>query len=306
MERITSYATRFARLPLQVFATVLVLAFGLEAGVMVLLDRVPTSAILPIPVALLDAALLTAAMSPALWFFVVRPLRELLDLRGRLLRRMYEVQEREQARLGRELHDELGQHLTAVLVGLRTVAQASDLAQVRERCGLVTQAATGGLEELRRLARGLRPTVLESFGLATALERLCEEFTAANAFAVQLENNCSLGQRFDGTMEICLFRVVQEALTNVARHAQATQVSVKLELHNTNLKLRIADNGVGFDLAEQMRLPDKFGLDGMRERVALTGGRFELFSRPGAGTTIQIEIPVREGPQHESDAHFDH
>lgn len=245
-------------------------------------------------VAVLDAVLLTCAMSPALWFAVVRPLRRLFELRGRLLAGVFASQEQERARLARDLHDELGQHLTAILVSLRTVEQAHDLQQARERCRVVSEMGTACINEVRRLARGLRPTVLEDLGLAPALERLCEEFAVAHRLQLELSTDSTKGKRFNPAIEVCVYRVVQEALTNVARYAAAKIVTVKLIRTEQGLELAIHDDGRGFDVGARTRQSGSLGLVSMRERITLLGGRFVLFSRPGEGTTVQASIPCGE------------
>jgi signal transduction histidine kinase len=132
--------------------------------------------------------------------------------------------------------------------------------------------------------------VLEDLGLATAIERLCEEFQTVHGVPVGLAMGFDPSRRFSPHVELCAFRVVQESLTNAAKHAAAARVDVRLEVEDRTLKLSVTDDGRGFSVDEAVG--DSFGLNGMRERVGLLDGRFEISSRSGGGTTIRAELPV--------------
>lgn len=275
--------------PLRVFLLVLLLVFAVEAIIMLVLpslERGPRNARLE---AGADAVALTALLAPALWLVVVRPIQRLYASRGELLGQLFSAQEDERARLARDLHDELGQHLTAIQVGLRTIDQARDLEQARERARTLAESGAAGLDKLRRIARGLRPAALEDLGLGPAVERLCEEHRAAHATPVALSIDLGTGDRPTPEAEMCLFRVLQESLTNAARHAHATSIRVDLRRRPGGISLEIEDNGSGFDAAECVGR--SFGLLGMRERVELLGGRFSLRSARGQGTTISVFLP---------------
>lgn len=242
--------------------------------------------------ALLDSVTLTLVLAPALWLLLVRPLQRLSALRGQLLRQLSDSQEQERSRLARDLHDELGQHLTAITVGVRTIEQAESLSQARERARAVAAAGTAGLNDVRRIARALRPTVLEDLGLATAVERLCEDFMSVHGVPVDLTMTLDPSRRFSAQVELCAFRVVQEALNNASKHAAAGRLVVRLEASGRALRLEVADDGRGFDANGPTGT--WFGLIGMRERVELQGGTFEVRSVPGSGTTIRAVIPATE------------
>ncbi len=276
--------------PPRVFLFVLLLVFGVECAIMLALWTAPAWTRGRWVSALIDSVTLTVVLAPAIWLALIRPLQRLSASRGQLLRQLFEAQEQERSRLARDLHDELGQHLTAIMIGLRTIEQADSLPQARERARDVAAAGAAGLGEVRRIARALRPTVLEDLGPAIAIERLCEEFESVYGVPVELTMAVESSRRFSPQAELCMFRVVQEALTNVAKHAAAKRVVVRVEGGERAIRLNVTDDGQGFDIDGP---PGTwFGLSGMRERVEMLGGTFEARSAPGAGTTIHAEIPV--------------
>lgn len=269
----------------------LVLVFGVEMGIMLTLPMWNPWSLGDVTLALVDAMVLTAVLSPALWFVVVRPLRELFDQRGRLLARVFEVQEQERARISRDLHDELGQLLTALLVGLRTIQQATDLDQAKERaCGL-SDVATESMDAVRRLAHGLRANVLEHLGLRPAVERLCEDTVASSGVDILVDVAFPAAYRFASAIEISVYRLLQEALTNIVKHAQSTEAHVTLAMRDDTLELAVRDNGRGLPPRESSNAQTGLGLQGMRERVSLLGGVFRMDSAPGRGTAILIRLP---------------
>lgn len=281
---------RPSREPLRVFVIVLVLVSIVEYLIMIALGALPAHSRSPEREALIDSLTLTAVLAPALWLLVARPLQRLSAARGELLGRLFEAQELERARLARDLHDELGQHLTAILIGLKTVDHATDLAQAQARARSTGQAAAASLDQVRRLARGLRPAVLEDLGLRPALERLCEDFRAAHAVPLELTVTAAPPDRLPAQVELCLYRVLQESLTNVARHASAGAVRVTLDHGPGHVSLTIVDDGRGFeprDLAST-----SLGLHGLRERVELLHGACDVRSSAGRGTIITVSIPL--------------
>jgi signal transduction histidine kinase len=202
------------------------------------------------------------------------------------LRRLIEGQELERRRLARELHDETGQALTSVLLGLKAVESADDvpaaLANLRE-------LVVGTLQDVRRLAVELRPKALDDFGLLPAVERLVETFRASTGMAVHFESR--LGEnRLSSEVETTLYRVVQEGLTNVAKHAGARTVSVLLVRRDTSASAVVEDDGQGFERTDEDR--GGIGLAGMRERLALLDGRLTIESDPATGTTVAAEVPL--------------
>jgi len=202
------------------------------------------------------------------------------------LRRVVAGQEVERRRLARELHDETGQALTSILLGLRALeGGAHDDANVDNLRELVVAT----LQDVRRLAVQLRPTALDDFGLVPALERLVQTFSEASGIAVELE--AGLGdERVPTDVETTVYRIVQEALTNIVKHADAKRVSIVLVRRDGWVTAVIEDDGRGFDPAAVTA--DNLGLDGMRERVELHEGRLTVETAPGSGTTLRVEVPL--------------
>jgi two-component system, NarL family, sensor histidine kinase DevS len=204
------------------------------------------------------------------------------------LRRILEAQELERRRLALELHDETGQALTSVLLGLRAVEETVN-EDVNTALGDVRELVVGALQDVRRLAVELRPKVLDDFGLVPALERLTSGFTDQTGIAVELEPHL-LATRLPSEIETALYRIVQEALTNIVKHAQATKVSVVLTRADGSVKIVVEDDGRGFSRDESSG--EGLGLVGMHERIALLNGRLDVESSPGAGTTLVAEVPL--------------
>ncbi len=205
------------------------------------------------------------------------------------VRRVVEAQELERARLARELHDETGQALTSILLGLKSLEDQVDSAAGREAASEVRELVVSTLQDVRRLAVELRPTALDDFGLVPALERLAEMFSSGSGIEVDLD--ARLGEeRLPADVETMLYRLVQEALTNVVKHASAQHVTVRLARDGAGVTATVADDGSGFDPAAAN---GRLGLTGMRERVGLVGGRLTVDSSVGRGATLIAEVPLR-------------
>ncbi len=275
---------------LRVLVVVLVLVFAVEGVIMLVLPPISPWETGSLQNSLADATLLVLVTSPALWLVIVRPLRNLSASRGALLRHYYDAAEHERARLGRDLHDEVGQQFTALLVGLRGIEQAPTVEDARRWAREMHAAAAGGLEEVRRLARGLRPAVLEELGLAEAAGRLCEDTRQAHGMDVVLECGLPAGSRLDPRLEITVYRILQESLTNVVRHSQASRIDVRLGLIGGQLSLEVLDNGRGFDVRSGMRDRDSLGIQAMRERAAMLGGTLSIESTIGRGTSLRLML----------------
>jgi signal transduction histidine kinase len=203
------------------------------------------------------------------------------------VRRVVDAQEQERARLARELHDETGQALASILLGLRSLEQGAELAGTLARVAAVRELVVSTLHSVRRLAVELRPAALDDFGLDAAIERLVETYREGGETKVDLESQLD-SARLPPAIETTLYRIVQEALTNVVKHAGATAISVLLTRTERTVVLVVEDDGKGFDPAAAT---NGLGLVGMRERVALVGGKLRIESG-GSGTTIAVEIPL--------------
>ena len=207
------------------------------------------------------------------------------------LRRVVAAQELERTRLARELHDETGQALTSILLSLRRVEEAAgDEQELRAAVAEVRELVRSTLQDVRQLAVELRPKVLDDFGLVAALERLTETFGEQTGMSVQFQQLLPTSDRLPPEVETALYRIVQESLTNIVKHARATSVSVVLTRKDDSVSVVVEDDGVGFE--PRLARDGGIGLVGMQERVALLGGRLAIESRPGAGTTFVAEVPL--------------
>ena len=205
------------------------------------------------------------------------------------LRRVHAAQEVERRRLARELHDETGQALTSILLGLRALEDSIDGSErAHAAVASLRELAVGTLQDVRRLAVELRPKALDDFGLAPALERLTETFREQTGLEVDFVDGLG-SEQLSEESATALYRIVQEALTNVIKHSQARHVVILVTRKNGRAAVVIEDDGRGFDPSVR---PDGFGIEGMRERVDLIGGSLHVESREGAGTTIAVEVPL--------------
>jgi signal transduction histidine kinase len=206
------------------------------------------------------------------------------------VRRVVEAQELERTRLARELHDETGQALTSILLGLKSLEDGADGDDDRAAVAELRQLVVSTLQDVRRLAVELRPAALDDFGLVPALERLRDIVEERGAITVDVQSELS-DDRLPSDAETALYRIAQEAFTNVLKHAGASRVTVKLGLRDNTVTLVVHDDGKGFDPANVR--DGSLGITGMRERVALLGGRLTIDSSEGAGTMLKAEVPIR-------------
>lgn len=237
---------------------------------------------------------------------LLEAVREQREQLRALNNRLTAVQEEKQKQLARELHDELGQALTAISINLAAIEE-----DLPAKCGFIVgerlQEAVlltdQTLERVRKLSLDLRPLMLDELGLIPALRSYVKQYVKRVKIKVKFEA-VGLEQRLLSEIETALFRIAQEALTNVARHAQASQVHLHLQRQKAAIVMIIEDNGQGFDVAKvvgynRVAPGSGTGLLGMRERVNLLSGRFNIQSTPGQGTCLAIEIPY--GNKNESD-----
>jgi signal transduction histidine kinase len=216
-------------------------------------------------------------------------------LRREFLHRTVKTQEEERRRIARELHDELGQMLTGLAVGLRGAQTSLDKpGLLRAQLQQLEDIAVQALGSMRHLVDELRPAVLDDMGLPAALRHHVENFAGFTGIKASL----TIGPgyvRLPGDVETILFRVTQEALTNIARHAQASRAWIELKCVDGWVVLQIEDNGLGFDPAVALDGGDKpagWGLVGIQERVRLVDGEVQIQSEPGKGTRLCVRVPV--------------
>jgi two-component system sensor histidine kinase UhpB len=216
-----------------------------------------------------------------------RMLGRIEDERRRSGQLVLRAQEEERRRLARDLHDEVNQALTAILLRLEALSQAAPpelTDELREVKRLVNQA----MNELLQLARQLRPTALDDHGLLPAMASQVRRFAAQTGIKADL-NASGEETRLQPDEEIAVFRIAQEALANVARHAGASQVKVDLRADKEGIELTVRDDGRGFE--PEMRVGNGLGLGGMAERARLVGGELTIESQPGAGTQLCLKVP---------------
>ncbi len=213
-----------------------------------------------------------------------------------LLKRLLSAEDQERRRIARELHDETGQSLTTLLVGLRAIGDITGLAEVRSVAKRLREVAAHTVDDVGRLARGLHPAVLDDKGLVAAMRRHVSDFAKAFGVAIDLRVVGNVPRRMAPLAQSTVYRILQEALTNVARHAQAQRVGIMLKHKKAILEIVIRDDGVGFDPAAALSEASGLGLHGMQERVALLGGSVVIESRRGQGTSIRARIPAAPAP----------
>jgi two-component system sensor histidine kinase UhpB len=201
-------------------------------------------------------------------------------------RRALAAQEAERKRIASELHDEVGQAMTAVLMRLERLRDGV-VAERLSELGEAQEAIRSTLDEVRRIAQELRPETLEHLGLVSALTALCRTFASHTGLRVECRFGADLPD-LDPEAELAIYRVAQEALTNVARHAGAQRVCLYLEADRTDVVLRVVDDGRGFDI----RAPHAGGLLGMRERAVSVGGRFVISLACGGGVEVRVALPA--------------
>jgi PAS domain S-box-containing protein len=219
-----------------------------------------------------------------------RELSEANDKLRSLSARLLNAQEEERRNISRELHDDLGQILTAINLDLQRAVK-TPIAE--KRLELLRQILTKNDEarsRIREISSLLRPGLLDDIGICEAIESYVSQFVSRTGIPVELSVKCSSSD-IPAEATTTIYRIVQEALNNISKYANANKVSITLGIENEKIQLRILDDGVGFDLT-QVRTEHTLGLIGMRERARLLGGKFTLQASPGAGTFIGVTLPV--------------
>jgi len=226
-------------------------------------------------------------------------LEELNKLREQLLGKLLSAQEEERRRIARELHDEASQSLAAIILKLEDIADTLPKKDhnTKQRLAILKEQATHTLDGIRNLALELRPSVLDDLGLSQAIDWYAKDYLVKRGINAKIE---VIGpkKKLASNIETVLFRITQEALTNVVKHADASQVTVRLQLINSMVKVQVEDNGKGFNVEEALTRSggqQSLGLHGMLERAALLGGTLNIQSQPGQGTCLSVEIPLLEG-----------
>ncbi len=269
----------------------LVISFT-EYGVMLLLPRILPVTTTRLWESAVDSILLTAIVSPMMWWIVVRPLKDAARLRKAFVIKLIDAMERERRRIAYELHDCLGQSLTLVISGLRSLPDAVVQGSMEDRICELTVQAQRALADAKQLALGLRPSLLDDLGLAPAIERLSEEIRRHHGISVRTTVNLPVRKRLGEAVETAVFRICQESLNNVVKHSGATEARITLSNDTRSVTLEVGDNGRGMDRSRTTSSADHLGLLGMRERTSLLGGEFRVDSAPWQGTRIAVTIPL--------------
>lgn len=226
---------------------------------------------------------------------LVGALQEKEELQSVFLNKMMRVQEEERKKISRELHDETSQSLTSIIVGLRMLAEQVQGSNEREKILEMRDLALTTLEAVHHMAVELRPVLLDDLGLVAAAKKYLENYAKQYKIDVRIDFNNLSRERFLPEVEITLYRILQEGLTNSIKYGKGTQVWVELYKQTEKLILTIRDNGIGFDVEKFKSAHSRtsLGIYGMGERVALVDGTFEITSVIGEGTRIFVEIPLQ-------------
>ena len=215
------------------------------------------------------------------------------EIRRLLLARVLQIQEEERRRIARELHDEAGQLMTSLLVGLRSLSDVRRLADAKTQAKQLREIASDAINELGRLARGLHSSVLDDLGLETAIRRYADDFLGTHAIQVDVDFGAAPFSAFTRDEQLNLYRIIQEALTNVARHSQAKRVNIKFDCFPSEIEVTIKDDGRGLSSPGDTNPSHHLGIEGMRQRAAMLGGTLQVISGPPGGVTVDLRIPRR-------------
>ena len=218
----------------------------------------------------------------------------LIEQRSRMAAKVETIEE-ERRNIARELHDGLGQLLTAAHLNLVLVEQNLDSgpSTVKENLSRVKELVTTTIQEVRNISQNLRPAVLDDFGIVPAIRNLCDEYSRLGTFHVRF-SEYELEKHYSPGIEIAIYRICQESLNNIVKHSNATQASIELYNRHSHILIVIQDNGNGFDIKEVVKSKAGSGLMNIQERAELLGGRVQMESQPENGTEIIIEIPLHK------------
>jgi PAS domain S-box-containing protein len=218
------------------------------------------------------------------------------EIQQLLMERILQAQEDERRRIARELHDEAGQLMTSLLIGLRSLTDVRRLTDAKKQAKRLREIASNAIDELSRLSRGLHSSVLDNLGLQAAIGRYADDFSRMHPIQVNFEFGEATFSDFSRDEQIHLYRIVQEAFTNIARHSRAKTVFVQFNQTPSELQLTIQDDGRGFVTSSGKENPSRhLGIEGMRQRAAILGGTLHAFSPQKGGFEISLRIPRRKG-----------
>ena len=279
--------------PWVVWGMVLITISLTEFAVMVTLPRLLPANTSRVWDSIVDAILLTSIISPLMWWSTVRPLQEAARLRERFVSDLIAGTERERRRIAHELHDGLGQSLTLLVSGLRSLSDLVRNDEPHRRVVDLARIAQQALSDAKQMAMGLRPSLLDDLGLANAIQRLADDVANHEKLGVSVVATTVEGHRFLDEVETAMFRICQEALQNVCKHSKASQVAITLSLAGDHLRLEVSDNGQGIESIRRSPTSGQLGLIGIRERATLLRGQLTIVSVVGQGTRLIVELPAQ-------------
>ena len=204
-----------------------------------------------------------------------------------------EAREEERHRIARELHDEAGQVLASLLARARTIEEAPTLEVAKVRANELRELTAEAMDSITRLSLGLHPTALDELGLSSALQYYLDEYENAHGIEVVAKIQRLEPNQLTEKAQLGIYRIVQEALTNIAKHASATVVSVTLAVTGEILILHVKDNGRGFDIGDSTNPGGRYGLRSMHDRSSIIGGRLHIESMSGGGTSVTLTLPLK-------------
>ena len=216
-------------------------------------------------------------------------LKDSLEQLQQLSKHIEQVRENERVSISRDLHDDLGQALTAVKIDLGIIRQRISEPDIVLKIDKVSTLVSNTIKTVQRLTSQLRPEIIDDLGLEVAIEWFTSEFAERNNIDVVLDLDTNIS--FSPDNSLILFRIMQESLTNIARHAKATEVKISMLIIDETIHFRISDNGIGISESE-LNSKKSFGLIGMRERVHFVNGDISITGRQGEGTRVHVSIPV--------------
>ncbi|MBS0204085.1 MAG: sensor histidine kinase [Planctomycetes bacterium] len=281
--------------PLRVWLLVVAVVSVTEAAVMLALPvLLPAESTVEFG-AIVDSFLLTVSVAPLLWWFIERPLRRTNKLRAEFLAEYFDRTESERRHIASDLHDGVGQSLTLLVSGLASAAPLCGDPENTRRLERLCQVARTTLLDVKRLALGLRPSLLDDLGLGPALEAIIVDCRENQPIQITLDTSHIGDRRLADPVETAVFRIAQEAITNIVKHSHATRASVSIRFNDDTVELDVRDNGCG--IPEQYlegHNGRQLGLTSMKERATLLGGRLTIKSEKGQGTQLSVQIPAKE------------
>ena len=281
--------------PWRIAVLILTITFIIEGSLMIILPLVAGEKLGKWGMATVDAFLLTVLLAPCIWGLMVRPLQTIAETRKQLFAWAMSTEERKAGEISRDLHDNYGQLLTSITVGLRTIEEISKDPLVVTHARRIRHTGLELHKAIRSLARGLRPTVLDDLGLAAALSNLATDWRESSGIEIDLKVDELKNTRLPNAVETSIFRIAQESITNAIRHGSAKHIHIQGQFDGARLLFVIDDDGCGFRTDEMLaaravRRP--FGLISMRERAESIGGKFSIRSSVGRGTSIEVVVMI--------------